>query len=134
MALPAMLAEATPVFAAPMAGGPSAAELVVNVSRAGHFAQLAAGYKTVEAMADNEATEEDCANRFVVSARELLDAMAGRINVQRRTLEVFTHHLEFDFVGAELNPDELARRAEKALLANATFDPRALREQLEGMA
>lgn len=52
MALPAMLAEATPVFAAPMAGGPSAAELVVNVSRAGHFAQLAAGYKTVEAMAD----------------------------------------------------------------------------------
>ena len=88
-------------------------------------------FKTVEAMADNEATEEDCANRFAVSARELLDAMAGRINVQRRTLEVFTHHLEFDFVGAELNPTELARRAEKALLASPTFDPRALREQLE---
>jgi len=40
-------------------------------------------------MANNEVTEEDCANRFVVSARELLDAMAGRIDIQRRTLDVF---------------------------------------------
>jgi len=88
-------------------------------------------FKTVEAMTNNEATEEDCANRFVVSARELLEAMAGRINVQRRTLEVFTHQMEFDLVGAELDPVELARRAEKTLLSSTIFDAKALRELLE---
>lgn len=88
-------------------------------------------FKTVEAMADNEATEEDCANRFAVSAREVLEAMAGWINVQRRTLEVFTHQMEFDLVGAELDPVELARRAEKTLLASTMFDAKALRELLE---
>lgn len=88
-------------------------------------------FKTVEAMGDNDATEEDCANRFVVSARVLFDAMAGRIDVQRRTLDVFTHHLEFDFVGAELDSVELARRAEKALLASTMFDAKALRALLE---
>ena len=50
MVLPQPLAALAPVFAAPMAGGPSSTELVVNASRAGHFAQLAAGYKTPAAM------------------------------------------------------------------------------------
>lgn len=50
MALPQMLDTGAAVFAAPMAGGPSTPALVVNAWRAGHFAQLAAGYKTVEAM------------------------------------------------------------------------------------
>lgn len=88
-------------------------------------------FKTAIAMTDNEATEEDCANRFVVSARDLLEAMTRRIDVQRRTLEVFTHQLEFDMVGAELNPSELARRAERILLASPMFDAKALREVLE---
>lgn len=88
-------------------------------------------FKTVVAMADNEVTEEDCANRFVVSARELIDAIAGRIAIQRRTLEVFTHQMEFDFVGAALDPAEMARRAEKTLLASTIFDAKALRELLE---
>ncbi|MEI8121455.1 MAG: DEAD/DEAH box helicase family protein [bacterium] len=88
-------------------------------------------FKTVVAMMDNETTEEDCANRFVVSARDLLEAIAGRINVQRRTLEVFTHQLEFDLVGADLNPSELARLAEKILFASTMFDAKALREVLE---
>lgn len=39
-----------PVWVAPMAGGPSRPELVIAAARAGHFAQLAAGYKTADAM------------------------------------------------------------------------------------
>lgn len=88
-------------------------------------------FKTVVAMGNNEATEEECAHRFVVSARELVEAIAGRIDIQRRTLEVFTHQLEFEFLGAELDAAELARQAERLLAAPAVFDARALRELLE---
>lgn len=42
---------AVPLIQAPMAGGPSNAALAVAVSRAGGLGMLAAGYKTVEAMA-----------------------------------------------------------------------------------
>ncbi|WP_286928898.1 MULTISPECIES: nitronate monooxygenase [Aeromicrobium] len=48
--LPAPLARSKPVWVAPMAGGPSNPGLVVAAARAGHFAQLAAGYKSAEAM------------------------------------------------------------------------------------
>ncbi|MFD6391403.1 nitronate monooxygenase [Nocardia sp. NPDC055029] len=41
-----------PIVAAPMAGGPSTPELVVAVSDAGGFGQLAAGYLAADAMAD----------------------------------------------------------------------------------
>lgn len=88
-------------------------------------------FKTVVAMPDNEVTEEDCANRFVVSARDLLEAIAGRVNIQRRTLEVFTHQLEFELVGAELDAGELARRAEAILISSGMFDQRILRDVLE---
>ncbi|WP_262925633.1 nitronate monooxygenase [Kocuria atrinae] len=40
-----------PLIQAPMAGGPSNAALAVAVSQAGGLGMLAAGYKTVEAMA-----------------------------------------------------------------------------------
>ncbi|MGA4507462.1 NAD(P)H-dependent flavin oxidoreductase [Propionibacteriaceae bacterium G1746] len=41
-----------PIAAAPMAGGPTTVALSAAVARAGGFPFLAAGYKTVEAMAD----------------------------------------------------------------------------------
>ncbi|WP_439664063.1 NAD(P)H-dependent flavin oxidoreductase [Lentzea sp. HUAS TT2] len=43
---------AVPVIAAPMAGGPSTPELVAAVSEAGGFGFLAAGYVTVEQLAE----------------------------------------------------------------------------------
>lgn len=52
MGLPKMLSSGSALLVAPMAGGPSTPALVVNAWRAGHFAQLAAGYKTVAAMSD----------------------------------------------------------------------------------
>lgn len=52
-----------PLIQAPMAGGPSTAALAVAVSQAGGLGMLAAGYKTVEAM-----------------ATEIDDARAGTLN------------------------------------------------------
>jgi NAD(P)H-dependent flavin oxidoreductase YrpB (nitropropane dioxygenase family) len=49
-ALPGQLCDVAPVFVAPMAGGASTADLVIAAAQAGHFAQLAAGYKTVAAI------------------------------------------------------------------------------------
>jgi nitronate monooxygenase len=46
------LGVALPVVAAPMAGGPSTPELVIEAARAGSLGFLAAGYKTVEALAE----------------------------------------------------------------------------------
>ncbi|SKB10387.1 nitronate monooxygenase [Aeromicrobium choanae] len=48
--LPAPLDRSKPVWVAPMAGGPSTPRLVIAAARAGHFAQLAAGYTSAEAM------------------------------------------------------------------------------------
>jgi superfamily II DNA or RNA helicase len=117
-------------------GGTMAGQKYGSTAVAGRFryrlrSESPRHFKTVVAMGNNEATEEECAQRFVVSAREMLDAMASRINIQRRTLEVFTHQLEFEFVGAELEPCELARQAERVLTSPAVFDARALRELLE---
>ena len=50
MALPVLFSQSAPVSAAPMAGGASSSGLVIAAGDAGHFAQLAAGYKTPDAM------------------------------------------------------------------------------------
>lgn len=87
-------------------------------------------FKTQEP-ADNEVTEEDCARHFIVSTRDLLEAMKNKVPVEKRTLDVFTHAFqqEFDFK-AELSADEAARRANKALCKDGTLDPRELRRAL----
>lgn len=53
--LPGALGTAAPVHVAPMAGGPSTPDLVVAAARAGAFAQLAAGYQTVDALTSHVA-------------------------------------------------------------------------------
>jgi len=50
--LPGFLAEVSPVMVAPMAGGPSTPTMVAAAAGAGHFAQLAAGYRTATAMTE----------------------------------------------------------------------------------
>lgn len=48
--LPSPLDRSKPVWVAPMAGGSSNVSLVTAAAAAGHFSQLAAGYKTTDAM------------------------------------------------------------------------------------
>lgn len=87
-------------------------------------------FKTQVAMAENEVTEEDCAQRFAVSTRDLLNALKNRIGVQRRTIEIFSRQLELDLVGAELDRGRAARQAEAVLCRFGVFDPRELRRAL----
>ncbi len=89
-------------------------------------------FKTQIVCPNSDATEEDCAARFMVSTRDLFEAMKSSIGVQRRTLEVFTHQLEFDFVGADLAPERAAHLAQRALLKSEFFDARELRRALLG--
>jgi hypothetical protein len=56
---------------------------------------------------------------------------ANKIPVQRRTLDVFTSEIQTEFnFAADLSPTRAAILAQKALLANKTFDPRELRHAL----
>jgi len=88
-------------------------------------------FKTQKVCPDNEASEADCAERFLLSTREMLDALVTNVEVERRTIEVFTQAIqkEFDFL-AVLSVEEAAKRAYQALCKNKTFDPRELRRAL----
>lgn len=85
-------------------------------------------FKTQTVCSNNEVTEEECAQRFVVSTRDLFDVMKARVPVEKRTLDVFTHQIQQEFnFSADLSPEQAAKDAEKVLLKNKTFDPRELR-------
>lgn len=85
-------------------------------------------FKTQLASPNNEVTEEDCANRFIVSTRELFEVLKSRVPVERRTLNVFTQEMQQEFnFAADLSHSQAARTAEKILTDNKIFDPRELR-------
>lgn len=88
-------------------------------------------FKTQVVCAQNEVTEEDCAHRFIISTRDLFEAMKSKIPVEKRTLDVFAHTMQQEFnFAADLSPTQAAEAAQKALLKNKTFDPRELRRAL----
>jgi superfamily II DNA or RNA helicase len=87
-------------------------------------------FKTQTVSSDNEVTEEDCAQKFIISSREILQALASKVQVEKRTLEVFTHQLELDFTNAKMDVDQAARIALKVLTKNESFDARELRRAL----
>ena len=87
-------------------------------------------FKTQIISPDNEVTEEECAQKFIVSSREILQALVAKVQVKKRTLELFTHQIELEFTNAPMNPDQAARTAFKVLTKNESFDPRELRRAL----
>ncbi len=87
-------------------------------------------FKTQMVSADNDVTEEDCAQKFMVSSGEILKALVAKVKVEKRTLEVFTHQIELDFTNAAMDPDQAARIALKVLTKNESFDARELRRAL----
>jgi hypothetical protein len=87
-------------------------------------------FKTQMVSADNDVTEEDCAQKFMVSSGEILRALVAKVKVEKRTLEVFTHQIELDFTNAAMDPDQAARIALKVLTKNESFDARELRRAL----
>jgi len=87
-------------------------------------------FKTQVVSPDSDVTEEDCATRFIVSSEEILRALIAKVQVERRTLEVFTRHIQTEFAIAAMEPDQAARIALKFLMKNGNFDPRELRRAL----
>lgn len=87
-------------------------------------------FKTHRISPNNEVTEEECAQKFMISTREVLQALIAKVKVEKRTLEVFTRQLELSFTNAAMNPDQAARIALKVLTKNEAFDPRELRRAL----
>jgi type III restriction enzyme len=85
-------------------------------------------FKTQVVSGDNEATEEDCAQRFIVSSGDLLRAMAANVDVTARNLEIFTQQLTLDLhVKADIDPRQAALAANKVLQEGGIFDARELR-------
>ena len=93
-------------------------------------AHVPSRFKTQVVSSDNDATEEDCAQRFIVSSRNILEGLAAKVRVERRTLEVFTQQLEIDFTNAAIDPEQAAKKALTVLTKNETFDSRELRRAL----
>ena len=118
-------------FLEPGWGGPASAGRPAGAWRYPIRPDAPRRFKTQIAVPDNAISEENCAARFIVSARDLLEALKNRIGIQRRTLEVFTHQLELDLVGADIDPARLAIQAQRVLLSSSVFDPKALRAALE---
>ncbi len=88
-------------------------------------------FKTQVVSPDNHITEDDCANRFIVSTRELFEVMKNRIPVERRTLDVFSHDIQSEFnFAADLSVEQAAGLAQRILTKSKVFDPRELRRAL----
>ena len=87
-------------------------------------------FKTQIISPDNEVTEDECAQKFMVSSREILQAVVAKVKVEKRTLELFTHQIELDFTNAAMDPEQAARVAYKVLTKNESFDARELRRAL----
>jgi superfamily II DNA or RNA helicase len=121
---------------APESGGsPDNSPKLVAGPVAEHRYSLRAGvprrFKTQVVCADNEVTEEDCAQRFMISTRDLLEVMKNKVPVEKRTLDVFSHTIQQEFnFAADLSATEAAKKAYEALCKNKTFDPRELRRAL----
>ena len=88
-------------------------------------------FKTQVVSLQNEVTEADCANRFIVPVRSLFDALKNKVPVEKRTLDVFCHTVQQEFnFAADLSPDQAARIASAVLQRSKVFDCRELRRAL----
>lgn len=79
---------------------------------------------------DFRATEEDCARKFMVSAQNLIDVFKGQVQVQKQTLEIFTHQWQTEFAFATLSPEQMAIEAQRILFKSPVFHAKELRHAL----
>ena len=79
---------------------------------------------------DVETLDEDCAKYFLVEGDAILTGLVTTVQVERRTLEVFTGQMMLEFSKADLSKAEVARRASELLFENANFHAKDLRELL----
>jgi superfamily II DNA or RNA helicase len=87
-------------------------------------------FSTERLPAEFEDVAEECADKFIISSNELLQAIAGKVNVRKQTLDVFMHQFELELADASLSPREVALRAQKILCKSGFFSARDLQAQL----
>lgn len=124
-----------PVVGADEAAGPEENKASISFAPRKYSYTLRADvprqFKTQRVSPDNEATEEECANKFMISSQEMLRALAAKISVDKKTVEIFTHQVQLELAQAPLDPDQAARAAIKALHKyDDIFDARELRRSL----
>jgi hypothetical protein len=74
--------------------------------------------------------EAECADRFILNAQQLIDAIASNVKVQRKTIDVFIGQMEIELAQASLSPKEVAFKASRILQRSELFDPRCLQSAL----
>jgi hypothetical protein len=89
-------------------------------------------FKTQEFSHEFDISEEACAEHFVASAEQLLDALLGhdRVRVQKRTLEIFTREIQMELSFAPPSLEQMQRKAQSELLRYGMFSPKELRAAL----
>jgi superfamily II DNA or RNA helicase len=87
-------------------------------------------FKTQVLPVDFDEVEEECAARFAISANELIKAIAGKVRVQKKTLDVFTQQLELELTSATFSAAEVALQAQRILCRSEIFHAKELRRQL----
>ena len=87
-------------------------------------------FKTQVVSPDNEVTEEDCAQKFMLSSGEILRAIAPRCKCNEGRWKYSRTRLNMDFTNAVMDADHAAKIAFKVLTKNESFDARELRRSL----
>ncbi|MGB0744429.1 MAG: DEAD/DEAH box helicase, partial [Opitutales bacterium] len=87
-------------------------------------------FKTEQLPDDPEDMEAACADRFILNAQQLIDAIASNVRVQRKTVDVFVGQMEIELAQATLSSREVALKASRILQRSDMFDPRYLQEAL----
>jgi len=77
-----------------------------------------------------EDVEEECADKFIISSKELLQGINSNVNIRRVTLDVFMHQFQMELTDAALSTAEVASRAQAILCKSGFFSPRDLQAQL----
>ena len=103
----------------------------------GRFSYLLRGdvprkFKTQDLPEDQDVTEEECAEHFVVEAEKLWEATMARspVRVQKLTLDIFTQNMQMEFTFAPPSLEEMQRRSLKALVSSGMFSAKELRRAL----
>ena len=87
-------------------------------------------FKTSHLPEVTEGLEASCAAHFFVDGGELLRAIAAKVQVNQRTVEVFTQQVQLELFKADFDPIETARRAQEILMKNEGFHAKELKHHL----
>jgi hypothetical protein len=86
-------------------------------------------FKTQDLPPDFDATEVDCAAKFVLSADNLHDILLrhDKVKVQKRTLEIFSRMVQTELAFAAPSPEQMQQLAQRELLRSGIYHPKVLR-------